>query len=252
MTKERKDSSERLLEGRKIIITGASRDVGAGIFIALAKEGAHIIGIHRDAAKEKRARQVIDQIREHSPLSEIVVGDITNTEDRNRIKDRAYISFQGRLDTLILNASGSTKAVNVSAANALVDQYIPMMSTGSSIILLQSVPGHYYKELETSEEIPEFYRPIAEAKYEGEQSLRARVPGFTKKGIRFIVVCPPEIVGTSNMRIFAKKDRQISQKQTLLSHKYGLPKTVTIGEVSDKVLSLLIMQKVQGYTEFFK
>lgn len=244
------ENREGPLSGKTALITGSSRDIGAEIAKALVKEGVDIIGNYRD--KPKKAWETERELFSLTgKVFWFIKADITNEEDRERLRRNAEKEFQGRLDILVLNASGPTREVNVGAANALVDKFLPIMPRGSKIVLMQSVPGHFEPQLENK--IPEFYRPVAKAKYEGEQSLRARMGEFEDKGILFIVICPPEVHDTANIKVFARDDPQISEKNAEMSKALGLPTTITKKEVGEKVAEVLKRENLpQGYIEFFK
>lgn len=164
------ENRERPLEGKVGLITGSSRDIGASIAISLAEKGVNIVGNYRE--KKKRADVVEDQISQLGVESKFVEADITDEQGREKLK-RTVESFGGKLDFLVLNASGKTADANVTAVNALVDILLPKMEKGGKIVLMQSVPGHFQRELSNLREImPDFYIPIALSKFEGEQSLK--------------------------------------------------------------------------------
>jgi NAD(P)-dependent dehydrogenase (short-subunit alcohol dehydrogenase family) len=242
------------LQGKIALITGSSRDIGAGIAIELTRNGVSVIGNHRDGGKTKRADIVKKIIHEFGGDIEFVLSDITDPQERNNI----YSAFQarygdkGNLDFLILNASGPTREVNVVANNALIDLFLPNMSPGGKIILMQSVPGHFYDQLEDKNIIPDFYRPVAAAKNEGEKSIRTRIPELQKRGISLIVVCPPVVPDTSNMKLFTRKNNLTAEKHGQLSDKLELPHSVTIDQVATKITDLLQKNLDSGYIELFK
>lgn len=244
------ENRERQLAGKIALITGSSRDIGASIAITLAKEGVNIIGNYRE--KKKRADAVENQISRLGFRSEFVEADITDEQDREKLK-KTVESFGGNLDFLVLNASGKTADTNVTAANALVDILLPEMKKGGKIVLMQSVPGHFQRELSNLRGImPDFYIPIALSKYEGEQSLKTRIKEFDKKGISLIVVCPPEVSDTFNMRLFQRMDPQVSAKHARISDLLGISRTVTKDEVSKKVAELLKREDLPiGHVELF-
>lgn len=243
------ENREKPLAGKVALITGASRDVGAGIAIALAKEGASIVGNYRE--KSKRAGETQTALNSIGVKSEFVQADITNPQERKKLSD-VLDNLGGKLDILVLNASGPSRDINVDAANSLLDIFLPKMPKGGKIILMQSVPGHYEPQLDGLGKIPEFYIPIAKAKYEGEQSLRARIPEFSQKVISFFVICPPEVTGTFNMMLFQRHDPQVSEKHAKMSAMLGLPNTVTIQEVGRKTTELLKIEGLpMGYVELF-
>ena len=246
------ENRERSLAGKVALITGSSRDIGAEIAKALAIEGVNIIGNYRN--KKKRADEVQKTLRSFGVTSEFVQADITDEDDRNKLIETAQNLFGGKVDILVLNASGPSRDINVNAANSLVDEFLPIMPKGSTIILMQSVPGHFEPQLEELFITPEFYRPIAKAKHEGEESLRSRLKEFKEKGISFIVVCPPEVSDTANMRVFKSRyDVLISDKQAKISEMLGLPGVVTKEQVGKKVAELLKRKDLPtGYVEFFR
>lgn len=245
------ENRERPLAGKVALITGSSRDIGAEIAKALAIEGVNIVGNYRD--KKKRADKVQETLRSFGVTSEFVQADITNEDDRKKLKETVENLFGGKLDILVLNASGPSRDINVTAANSLVDMFLPIMPRGSIIVLMQSVPGHFEPQLNELN-IPEFYRPIAKAKHEGEESLRSRIKEFKEKGISFIVVCPPEVSDTANMKVFRYRyDALISDKQAKISGMLGLPSAVTKKQVGKKVAELLKQKDLpMGYVELFE
>jgi len=134
------ENRERSLAGKVALITGSSRDIGAEIAKALAIEGVNIIGNYRN--KKKRADEVQKTLRSFGVTSEFVQADITNEDDRNKLIETAQNLFGGKVDILVLNASGPSRDINVTAANSLVDEFLPIMPKGSTIILMQIVTMH--------------------------------------------------------------------------------------------------------------
>lgn len=243
------ENRERPLAGKVALITGASRDIGAETAKALGQEGINIVGCYRE--KAKRADQIQNTLNFLGIKSEFVQADITIESDRTKLGE-AVGKLGGKLDFLVLNASGVSTDINVIAANALIDQFLPIMSKDSTIVLMQSVPGHFEPQLEELYVTPEFYRPIAKAKYAGEQSVRARINEFKEKDINFIVICPPEVPDTNNMKVFARFDPDISKKHTDISNMLGLPTTTTKEVIGKKIVELLKRKDLpMGYTELF-
>ena len=244
------ENRERPLAGKVALITGSSRDIGAATAKALAEKGVNVIGNYRE--KEKRAADTQQVLNSLGIKSEFVQADITLDEDRKKLGETVEKSFGGKLDFLVLNASGKTTEINVTAANALIDQFLPIMPRGSTIVLMQSVPGHFQPQLEGLFATPEFYRPIAKAKYLGEQSIRSRIKELKEKNLNFIVICPPEVQDSSNMKIFTRFDPAISAKHTEISKMLGLPQKVTKEDVGKKIAELLKRKDLpMGYTELF-
>lgn len=244
---------ERPLAGKTAIVTGASRDVGRGIATALAREGVRIVGNHRDPGKAKRATAVEQEIADFKGDITFETADITTDDGRKNLFGafRAKSGKEVFLDMLILNASGPTREVNVDGNNGLVDAFLPIMRKGGKIVLMQSVPGHWFDQLDPNT-IPEFYRSVAAAKFEGEESLKRRIPEFDEKGVSFFVVCPPAVVDSTNMKFFSRLDPQALAKHSAISESLDLPHEITIGQVGQKVVSLLKSNVPQGYLELFR
>jgi short-subunit dehydrogenase len=82
------------LEGKVVILTGASQGIGACLAAALRSRGAKLVLAARDESRMRASA---------SPEDVIVAGDLTAEETRGRIVDCAVERF-GRIDILINNA----------------------------------------------------------------------------------------------------------------------------------------------------
>lgn len=248
------EPKERLLQGRNVLVTGSDRDIGAGIILAFAQEGANVILHHRDPQKgQRRARPVLDQIVQYGVNAQHVIADLTDSEQRQQLTSTVDAEFGGELDFLVLNASGPTRDLNVIGNNALITEMLPRMKKGGTIMLMQSTPGHFTRQITDIGMMPDVYGSVAASKNEAEQSLLARKKELQEKGISLVIVCPPEVSDTSNMRIFnAKTDGNFSQRNAALSQALGLPKNVTIDDVARKVVELSQRNDLPfGYVELF-
>ncbi len=88
------------LEGRKAIVTGASRGIGKGIAIKFAKEGA-FVGINFHESKEK-AEETLEIVNKYSE-GMLLKGDVCAQDDAKRIVCEFYERYQG-IDILVNNA----------------------------------------------------------------------------------------------------------------------------------------------------
>ncbi|HEX8650573.1 MAG TPA: SDR family oxidoreductase [Pyrinomonadaceae bacterium] len=93
------------LQGKYVLITGASQGLGRQLAISYAREGAaglSIVARNKDALDEVRAR-----IREVAPRTQVVVivADLTAQEAVERVIATTLAEFGGRLDVLVNNAS---------------------------------------------------------------------------------------------------------------------------------------------------
>lgn len=86
------------MERKFAIVTGASRGIGKGIALSLAKEGFTLLCVQQSANEA-----YMEEIRAFSPDSISVRADISKEEDEKRIIDLAEEKF-GRIDILVNNA----------------------------------------------------------------------------------------------------------------------------------------------------
>lgn len=97
------------LRDRIVLVTGASKGIGAGIAEVFAQEGARVVvnyHSNRDQAVELQERLA----RDHGAQVAIVQGDVGSEEDARRMFDEAEAAF-GTVDVLINNAGrGLTRA----------------------------------------------------------------------------------------------------------------------------------------------
>lgn len=88
------------LEGRKTIVTGASRGIGKGIAKKFAEEGA-VVGINYNSSEDK-AEEVLDEVNNMSE-GRLLQGDVGDRGDaRLVIKD--FVEKYDELDILVNNA----------------------------------------------------------------------------------------------------------------------------------------------------
>jgi 3-oxoacyl-[acyl-carrier protein] reductase len=95
--------SPTMLLGKTALVTGSSRGIGASVARQLAKLGADVAINYR--SKGPRAEEVADELAAMGRAALLIQGDITNAEDVAATFDQIQAAW-GRLDFLILNASG--------------------------------------------------------------------------------------------------------------------------------------------------
>lgn len=93
------------LQGKYVLITGASQGLGREIAIAYAKEGA--AGIAIVARGDQKLSEVRDRLKEIAPQTQVlsIVADLVRGEDIERVVATTLNEFNGRLDILVNNAS---------------------------------------------------------------------------------------------------------------------------------------------------
>lgn len=92
------------LDGRVVLVTGASRGIGRAIAIALAAEGAQVAVNARTA---EACREVVEEIRAQGGKALAVPGDVGGADDCRTIVDEVVATW-GRLDVLVNNAGTSS------------------------------------------------------------------------------------------------------------------------------------------------
>jgi 3-oxoacyl-[acyl-carrier protein] reductase len=140
------------LSGKTALITGASRGIGRASALALAKAGAQVL-VHYGNS-EKEAEAVVAEIRESGGRAEKVGADLRQADGPHILAKRVRAIVGDRLDILVANAGISKSAsiedttvedfdnqfaVNVRAPFFLIQQLLPTLCKGSSIIFTSSL-----------------------------------------------------------------------------------------------------------------
>ncbi len=143
------------LSGKTAIVTGASRGIGRASALALAKAGALVLVHYSRGAKEAEA--VVAEIRRAGGRADAVAADLAAADGAHKLAKQVRSIVGDRLDVLVANAGVSRAAtiedttvedfdnlfaVNVRAPYFLVQQLLPIMCSGSSIVLVSSLAAH--------------------------------------------------------------------------------------------------------------
>ena len=140
------------LTGKTALVTGASRGMGRASALALAAAGAQVLVHYGRGAKE--ADGVVAEIRKGGGRADAIAMDLATADGASKLARQARSVIGDRLDILVANA-GVLKAatieqttvedfdrlfaVNVRAPFFLVQQLLPIMCKGSSIVFLSSL-----------------------------------------------------------------------------------------------------------------
>jgi 3-oxoacyl-[acyl-carrier protein] reductase len=143
----------RSLTGKTALVTGASRGMGRATALALAAAaGAQVLVHYGRGAKE--ADVVVAKIRKAGGRADAIATDLAAVDGADKLARQTRSIVGDRLDILVANAGVSKAAtieettiedfdklfaVNVRAPFFLVQQLLPIMSKGSSIVLLSSL-----------------------------------------------------------------------------------------------------------------
>jgi NAD(P)-dependent dehydrogenase (short-subunit alcohol dehydrogenase family) len=215
------------------LVTGGSRGVGAVTALALADRGYDVLITYRN--KAARAGEVANDVLRRGVRALAVACDITKHEDRNRLF-ALCAEWSDHLDVLVLNASGGLERdlvaadpqypmhINHDAQLALLDEALPLMPRGATVIFVTSHWAHRYGEVE---QFPA-YAPVAASKHAGEQALRRRQDKLTDQGIRLLVVTGDLIEGTITPKLLGRvAPGSIEQRRDDIG---SLPTTTEMGE----------------------
>ncbi|CAB3763437.1 oxidoreductase [Burkholderia sp. MSh2] len=143
------------LSGKTALVTGASRGIGRAIALALARAGAQVL-VHYSRG-EQEADAVVAEIRALGGRAGKVGADLRQADGPHALAGQVRETVGGRLDILVANAGisraasiedttiedfDSLFAVNVRAPFFLVQQLMPVLCTGSSIVFTSSLAAH--------------------------------------------------------------------------------------------------------------
>jgi NAD(P)-dependent dehydrogenase (short-subunit alcohol dehydrogenase family) len=140
------------LEGKAVIVTGASSGIGAGVAVAMAEAGANVALVGRSEERLEATRARVSAIGgEHCT----VAVDLTAAEAPDAVVRQALDRF-GNLDVLFNGAGVYELApfeqslalldrqwqINVRAPFALTAAALPHLRPGGSVIFMSSGAGH--------------------------------------------------------------------------------------------------------------
>jgi len=191
------------------LVTGGSRGIGAGTALALADKGYDVAFTYRN--KRARAEEIAAQAEARGARALPLGADITRQDQVDRLF-AAIAEWGGRLDLVVLNASGGLERdlvaadpaypmrINRDAQLMVVDGALPLMRAGGVIVFVTSHWAHLYGQVE---QLPA-YAVVAESKYAGEQALRARQGEFAARGVRLTIVTGDLIEGTITPKLLER------------------------------------------------
>ena len=141
--------------GKTALVTGASRGIGRAAALALAKAGAQVLVHYGRGAADARA--VVDQIKAAGGRAEALGVDLSDPKGAHKLAAKVREIVGERLDILVVNAGVSRTAaieettvedfdalfaVNVRAPYFLVQQLLPILKDGSSVVFTSSLAAH--------------------------------------------------------------------------------------------------------------
>jgi 3-oxoacyl-[acyl-carrier protein] reductase len=143
------------LTNKIALVTGASRGLGRAAALALAAAGARVVVHYGRGADEAKA--VVETIRAAGGRADALSADLTAPDGAHALAEQVRRLVGDHIDIVVANAGISKAAtiedttvtdfdnlfaVNVRAPYFLVQQLLPVMSQGGSVIFVSSLAAH--------------------------------------------------------------------------------------------------------------
>lgn len=233
------------LAGKRALVTGSSRGIGADTAQYLAEAGASVVINYRN--KEARAVKLADALRANGTTVLTVGADLTDPSSVQAMFD-AVAGEWGGLDILVLNASGGMESgmaadyamqLNRDAQVNALTAALPLLGPGSRVVFVTSHQAHF---ISTTPTMPE-YEAVALSKRAGEDALRALLPTLDEKGVEFVVVSGDMIEGTITATLLNRLN-----PGAIDARKEAAGKLYNVGEFAAEVAAAVVDPIPAGHT----
>ena len=140
------------LENKTALVTGASRGIGQATALALARAGAHVL-VHYGRSRPE-AESLVVEIRRKGGNADPISADLGTPDGASLLAKQVRSIVGDRLDVVVLNAGiskaariadytvedfDSLFATNVRGPFLLVQQLLPVLGDGSSVVVVSSL-----------------------------------------------------------------------------------------------------------------
>jgi len=140
------------LENKTALVTGASRGIGRATALALARAGAHVL-VHYGRSRPE-AESLVVEIRRKGGNADPISADLGTPDGASLLAKQVRSIVGDRLDMVVLNAGiskaariadytvedfDSLFATNVRGPFLLVQQLLPVLGDGSSVVVVSSL-----------------------------------------------------------------------------------------------------------------
>lgn len=186
------------LNGKRALVTGSSRGIGADTVGYFAEAGAQVAVNFRN--KEARALKIVDGIIATGGEAIAVGADLTDPTEVRAMFQAVKDAFGG-LDILVMNASGGMESgmgedyamkLNRDSQVNLLREALNVLVDGARVVFVTSHQAHFIRTTPTMDE----YLPVALSKRAGEDALRDMIPELEARNIGLTVVSGDMIEGT--------------------------------------------------------
>ena len=225
------------LAGKRALVTGSSRGIGADTVRYLAEAGADVVINFRN--KAPRAEKLAAQVRELGVRALVIGADLTDADSVGTMYAEIEREFGG-LDILVLNASGGMESgmgedyallLNRDAQVGALQRALPLLDAGSRVVFVTSHQAHFIR---TTPTMPE-YEPVALSKRAGEDALRELIPDLINRGIEFVVVSGDMIEGTITATLLER-----ANPGAIASRRESAGKLYNVGEFAAEIAQAAI------------
>jgi NAD(P)-dependent dehydrogenase (short-subunit alcohol dehydrogenase family) len=181
----------------------------------LAEQGADVAINFR--SKGSRAEDIANQVRGLGQRALLTQADLTDATSVEAMA-RAVAHTFGRLDILVLNASGGLEKgkpasyameLNLTAQVRMLEAALPLVPKGGCVVFVTSHLAHFYGR----KPVYAAYEGIAASKKAGENALRARMPEFEARGVRLAIVSGDMIDGTITPKLLERTQRGLIESR---------------------------------------
>jgi 3-oxoacyl-[acyl-carrier protein] reductase len=235
------------LSGRRVLVTGSSRGIGADTIRFCAEAGADVVINYRN--KAARAEKLAIDLRGHGGRVLVQAADLTDPASVAGMITEIEREFGG-LDVLVLNASGGMEGgmaadyalkLNRDAQLSVLDHALPLLGKGSRIVFVTSHQAHFIR---TTPTMPE-YVPVAESKRAGEDALRARIDELAELGIELVVVSGDMIEGTITATLLDRMN-----PGAIADRKQAAGRLYNVSEFAAEVVQAIVDEMPTNHTRY--
>ena len=233
------------LTGKRALVTGSSRGIGADTVRYFAEAGADVVINYR--SKAPRAEKLAASLSEYGGKVLVQGADLTDAASLQKMADTVREQLGG-LDILVLNASGGMESgmqedyamvLNRDAQVNVLKTFLPLMGEGARVVFVTSHQAHFIRTTPTMAE----YDAVAKSKRAGEDALRELIPNMTEQGVEFVVVSGDMIEGTITATLLER-----ANPGAIESRRQDAGKLYNVSEFAAEVASAAVDDIPEGHT----